>query len=443
MEIDDSEEVLLNERSRLMDEKVKDIGRKNDQQERFFVKQRTDSLEKKKKAVERKVEKEKKMIKNRKQKNKDAKKKINIKKLASNISPPIKVPNIREIPQNCKHLVDKDDVLYTVPGDGCCGPNCGAAFLFNDEVYGPKLRNQMNRFMAKHWYSRYRYITNCSQETPFVRKLRGGEKKFSDPAELVKYLYESEEAAYMWTDCEDLAVLADMYQFRIKVVTTKGSDDVNVSTTWIYPEQTMEKFAELTNVKLDDMALLHENNTHFNLIVNKNSDLSVLGSLSHRFKVGPLDECVETNEEKKEDNEYVNEINSMKKELKKLEKNKVRIETEYFKCEQELKSKTGEVEKLKIEGRDLKEIISLSKEVTEIIADNDSKEENVGNPNGQSVDAKKHSKESEVNYNPWMKSSRRKFNKSKSSNTDSKRKVEEEEDGDFNCFECNFQGRNK
>ena len=82
------------------------------------------------------------MMKNRKQKNKDAKKKINIKKLASNISPPIKVPNIREIPQNCKHLVDKDDVLYTVPGDGCCGPNCGAAFLFNDEVYGPKLREK-------------------------------------------------------------------------------------------------------------------------------------------------------------------------------------------------------------------------------------------------------------------------------------------------------------
>ena len=74
----------------------------------------------------------------------------------------------------------------------------------------------------------------------------------------------------------------------------------------------MEKFAELTNVKLDDMTLLHENDTHFNLIVNKNSDLAVLGSLSHRFKVGPLDECVETNEEeddlatneeKKEDNE--------------------------------------------------------------------------------------------------------------------------------------------
>ena len=50
------------------------------------------------------------------------------------------VPNIRSIPENCKHLVNIDDVLYVVPGDGCCGPNCAAAFLFHDEKYGPNLR---------------------------------------------------------------------------------------------------------------------------------------------------------------------------------------------------------------------------------------------------------------------------------------------------------------
>ena len=99
-----------------------------------------------------------------------------------------------------------------VPGDACCEPNCGAAFLFSDEVYGPKLRRKMNLFMGRHWQLRYKYITNCSKETPFVRKLRGGEVKFTDPLELVKYLIESEEASYMWTDCEDLSVLADMYQ---------------------------------------------------------------------------------------------------------------------------------------------------------------------------------------------------------------------------------------
>lgn len=58
------------------------------------------------------------------------------------------VPNIIEVPKNCRALVDKNDVVYQVPGDGACGPNCGAAFLFEDEVFGPKLRKNMNNFFA-------------------------------------------------------------------------------------------------------------------------------------------------------------------------------------------------------------------------------------------------------------------------------------------------------
>jgi hypothetical protein len=114
--------------------------------------------------------------------------------------PKFRVPNIKEVSANCKHLVNIDDVLYVVLGDGCCGPNCGAAFLFNDEVYGSRLRRKMNIFMAKHWHKKYKNITNCSEENPFERKLRGGEVKFTDPSKLVKFLLESEEAAFMWSD---------------------------------------------------------------------------------------------------------------------------------------------------------------------------------------------------------------------------------------------------
>ena len=69
--------------------------------------------------------------------------------------------NIKEVPENCKHLVGEDDVVYEVPGDGPCGPNSGAAHLFEDENEGPKLRLLMNRFMAEHWDSQYKYITKC------------------------------------------------------------------------------------------------------------------------------------------------------------------------------------------------------------------------------------------------------------------------------------------
>ena len=32
------------------------------------------------------------------------------------------IPNIKYIPKICKHLVKAGDILYVVPGDGCCGP---------------------------------------------------------------------------------------------------------------------------------------------------------------------------------------------------------------------------------------------------------------------------------------------------------------------------------
>ena len=185
--------------------------------------------------------------------------------------------------------MENEDVLYLVPGDGCCGPNCAAAFLFRDEVYGPSLRKQMNHFFADHWYDKYQYKTQCSVDDPFIHKLGGGGQiKFTEPVELIEYFKSSESSLYIWSDSEDLAILADMYQIKIKVITTKGIMDKNPSVNWIYPDVDLKKFAVLQNVELEDMTLLHENDVHFNLIISRDSDLVKLGSLSYRFNIGPL-----------------------------------------------------------------------------------------------------------------------------------------------------------
>ena len=302
------------------------------------------------------------------------------------------VPNIRNIPDNCKHLVNKDDVLYLVPGDGCCGPNCASAFLFQDEVYGPKLRRQMNIFFADHWYDRYQYVTQCSEDHPFVRKLGGGgEANYTDPQELIKYLKHSEDAAYMWSDSEDLSIIADMYQIRIRVITTKGKMDNKPTVNWIYPDATLVKFALLKNVKLDDMTILHENDIHFNLVVSKDSDLAKIGSLSYRFNIGPLNksfdkETVEKDAvevEIKENSETTDCIEYIKMKLKESEKGKEAILKEYLKCEKELRMKIEETEKLKTEIKDLKEITNLKEQMKEqnldddIIVDNEVNLENM------------------------------------------------------------------
>ena len=100
----------------------------------------------------------------------------------------IKVPNLKNIPPGCRHLVNHGDVVYVVPGDGACCPNCAAAFLFHDEVFGPKLRRKMNGFFVKHYKKKYQDICPCSEETPFVRMTSSGQVEYKDPEELFKFL---------------------------------------------------------------------------------------------------------------------------------------------------------------------------------------------------------------------------------------------------------------
>ena len=245
--------------------------------------------------------------------------------------------NLKAVPENCRHLVQEGDVLYVVPGDGCCGPNCTAALLFHDEVFGPKLRRRMNLFFANHWNRRYQHISQCSPGHPYKRKIKDGEIEFTDPDQLIKFLKHSSDAAYMWSDSEDLAVISDMFQLRIKVISTKGLEDNKPTVNWIYPDESLKEFAELKDVKLNDMVLLHESDSHFNLVISKDSDLAKLGCLSDRFGVGPIgrtkvDEYeIDVEEETAEIEE--DDLAKVKKELKKLKQRNEFIETEYVKCE--------------------------------------------------------------------------------------------------------------
>ena len=132
MEIADSEDDLSISRSKLIDEKVIEKQRRNYEKEDKFRNKVKEVLLKKNKIEEKKSKQLKAANKKQKQKNKDDKKKSKPKaKVTGNTldgKPKYRIPNVRDIPKNCKHLENIDDVLYVVPGDGCCGPNCGAHF---------------------------------------------------------------------------------------------------------------------------------------------------------------------------------------------------------------------------------------------------------------------------------------------------------------------------
>ena len=293
-------------------------------------------------------------------------------------------------------------------------------------MFGPKLRKRMNEFFVKHWKRKYQNKSTCSISSPFTRKTKDGEVSFTDPKELFKYLLSSDKGAeYMWSDCVDLMVIADMYQIDIKVITIKGLNDKNPSVRWINADKDMEEFAELKNVKQNAMVLLHEDELHYNLIVSKESDLAQLGSLSYRFNVGPIMNNKIDTEVIGDDSEVeINELSEkdLKKELKKCLDEKKKLRAEYFNCEKELKKKTEEAEILKSELKDIKEMIKLEnllKEPDLVQETNEEEEQLLKMKNAGSQ-----------RRNPQVESS----NKSKPMrNLGSTEK-------EYNCYECDYQG---
>ena len=139
-----------------------------------------------------------------KQKSKAAKKRMNNKKKKepdTKSQAVYKIPNLKNIPHGCRHLVKEGDLVYEVPGDGACYPNSSAAFIFHhDEVFGPKLRKRINNFFVIHCKSKYQSICLCSEETPFIRMTSKGEVKYEDPEKLFEFpLSHDEKATYMWS----------------------------------------------------------------------------------------------------------------------------------------------------------------------------------------------------------------------------------------------------
>ena len=59
-----------------------------------------------------------------------------------------RIDNIKDVPENCKKLVNENDVVYVVPGDGRCAQNSAAALLFHDEKFGPGLKRKINLFFC-------------------------------------------------------------------------------------------------------------------------------------------------------------------------------------------------------------------------------------------------------------------------------------------------------
>ena len=80
----------------------------------------------------------------------------------------------------------------------------------------------------------------------------------------------------MWSDGEDFVVIADMYQMHIKIITIEGLNDENPSVNWIYPDRDLKDYAEIKDAEIDDMAVFHKDDEHFDLIIDGKNGVTLI-----------------------------------------------------------------------------------------------------------------------------------------------------------------------
>ena len=111
-------------------------------------------------------------------------------------------------------------------------------------------------------------------------------RPFKDEAEYLEFLKNDTESAKLWMDHHDMQAVANMYQISIHILTTniRGKEDAFARWTHLTPDSRLKSFSK-DQPQLPDMWLYHTDDSHFNLIVRKDSVLAKEGSIHERRDV--------------------------------------------------------------------------------------------------------------------------------------------------------------
>ena len=140
---------------------------------------------------------------------------------------------------------------------------------------------------------------------PYKREVgvKGNWAIFQESKDFLNFISNDPEAAFLWTDSEDIHAIANLYQIEIKVITISNDDDPDPRTNTIGPDPELESFAVLPAGKVPNMVLIHYDGCHFNLLVPRTS----------RLVMGTVHDDLEENT-----NENI-ELNDLKQRYNKLE----------------------------------------------------------------------------------------------------------------------------
>ena len=277
------ESEVLKERSQMQDNKVKQRQKRIEEEEE--KNKREKELKIKKSKEEQDLAKKQKSLEKSKAKNKG--RSLRKKELkGSGLK-----PWLRELPKSCKQILGADFVIFPVKGDGACGPNCAAAWIHQDPSLGPYLARNINNYIVKNW----EYYKNAIT-FPFQREVGNGKfVECQNEQELFSFLLNDSDSAYMWRDHEDFSAVSSTYQMKIRIITITSLDDPYPRVSIIEPNPALAAKSVHKQGLIPEMLLLHEENTHYSLIIPRDSSLAIDGGLDNQREEASNHKIVEKN----------------------------------------------------------------------------------------------------------------------------------------------------
>ena len=182
---------------------------------------------------------------------------------------------------------------YKAEPNGACLDNCLAVHVYEDEDEGPKVKKRLNHHVAENWDNYYKHkIPLPYEETVGVGEY-SKQIRVTNREEMFEFL-SSEDALMVYSNSQQILAMANLFNINISIFTYGGAEE---RWTEVRPDPEMVVSAEIKFGKwVPDMALYHNEDSHFDLLVKDHSRLALLGLLAGTCQENdPLDEPRKTN----------------------------------------------------------------------------------------------------------------------------------------------------
>ena len=244
--------------------------------------------EEEKRVMEIKIQKEREQFEEEKKMKKKKAKRDSVKKKNKKKEQKENVEDRGELKHNMKEIDRKyteilreagldinEYCIWSAEPDGACGSTCTAIHCHKDKKLGRYVRRNINGYLYEFWPFFKPYF-----QFPLEVKVGLSNKKFENESSFLEFLKNDSQSGLMWMDHFGLQIVSNMYQISVHILTTGviGLKEPSARWTHLEPDTRLSSFSTI-HKGLPDMWLLHVDETHFDLLIRKDSDLADIGSI--------------------------------------------------------------------------------------------------------------------------------------------------------------------